>query len=177
MTDLGWSIVGCSTPDLNEQQSSLCHRVTVKELPSVTPIDVINVLESDFRDTEGVDKTFSQEDLMFLNKLEEGIRKNADGHLEMPLPFKKRPSLPDNKRLTEIRLNHLRRKFNKDEKYRRDYTAYMNEIRERLDVEEVSESGIPVNNGIFLITAYITLKSPTNYVLSLIAPQNIVAQV
>lgn len=108
--------MGCSTPDLNEQQSSLCHRVTVKELPSVTPIDVINVLESDFRDTEGVDKTFSQEDLMFLNKLKEGIRKNADGHLEMPLPFKKQPSLPDNKRLAEIRLNHLRRKFNKDEK-------------------------------------------------------------
>lgn len=37
MTDLGWSIVGYSTPDLNEQQSSLCHRVTVKELPPLTP--------------------------------------------------------------------------------------------------------------------------------------------
>lgn len=59
LTDLGWSIVGCSTPCLDERQSNLCHRVTVKELPSVTPMDVISVLESDFKDTKGDDKTVS----------------------------------------------------------------------------------------------------------------------
>ncbi len=60
-TDLGWSIVGGSTPVLNETQSSLCHRITIKELPPVTPMDVINVLESDFKDTKASDKTVSQE--------------------------------------------------------------------------------------------------------------------
>ncbi len=135
LTDLGWSIVGCSTPDLNESQSSLCHRVTLKELPPVTPMDVISVLESDFKDTKGDDKTVSQEDLMFLSKLKDGIKKNAQGHYEMPLPFKERPSLPDNKRLAETRLSHLQRKFSKDEKYKRDYTKYMKEIIERGDVD------------------------------------------
>lgn len=141
LTDLGWSIVGCSTPGFNERQSSLCHRVTVKELPPVMPMDVISVLESDFKDTKGDDKTVSQEDLMFLSTLKDGIKKNAQGHYEMPLPFKKRPSLPDNKRLAEIRLSHLQRKFSRDENYKRDYTTYMKEIIERGDVEEVPTDG------------------------------------
>ncbi|XP_032363653.1 uncharacterized protein LOC116677092 [Etheostoma spectabile] len=141
LTDLGWSIVGCSTPHLDETGSSLCHRVALKELPPVTPMDVLSALESDFKDTKTDDKTVSQEDLVFLDKLKESIRKNDQGHYEMPLPFKQRPHLPDNKKLAEIRLSHLRRKFHKDEKYKKDYTAYMDEIIERGDVEEVDENG------------------------------------
>lgn len=93
LTDLGWSIVGSSTPCLDETQSSLCHRVTVKELLPITPMDVISVLESDFKDTKRDDKTVSQENLVFLGKLKEGIQQNEQGHYEMPLPFKQRPHL------------------------------------------------------------------------------------
>lgn len=53
-TDLGWSIAGGSTPCFDETKSSLCHRVTVKELPPVTPMDVISALESDFKGTKGL---------------------------------------------------------------------------------------------------------------------------
>ena len=84
LTDLGWSIVGYSTPSLDETETSLCHRVTLKELPPVTPIYVLSVLESDFKDTKGDNKT--SQDLIFLSKLKEGIKKNEQGHLEMPLP-------------------------------------------------------------------------------------------
>lgn len=91
-TDLGWSIVGSSTSGLMETETSLCHRVTVKELP---PMDAKTVLESDFKDTKVSDKTVSQEDLIFLDKLKEGIRKNEQGHCEMLMPFKQRPPLPD----------------------------------------------------------------------------------
>lgn len=64
-------------------------------------MDVISVLESDFKDTKRDDKTVSQEDLVFLGKLKEGIRQNEQGHYEMPLPFKQRPHLPDNRKLAE----------------------------------------------------------------------------
>ncbi|XP_026012239.1 uncharacterized protein LOC113014739 [Astatotilapia calliptera] len=139
-TDLGWSIVGGSS-ESNETETSLCHRVMVKEMPAVTPMDMINVLESDFKDTKACDKTVSQEDLVFLEKLKEGIKKNEQGYCEMPLPFKQRPNLPDNRRLAEIRLEHLRRRLNKDENYKNDYVAYMNDIIERGDVEEVHNEG------------------------------------
>ena len=142
-TDLGWSVVGCSAPSLDGTDTSLCHKVSVKEIPPFTPMNVISALESDFKDIKGDDKIVSQEDQIFLNKLKEGIRQNEQGHYEMPLPFRQRPHLPDNRKLAEIRLNHLRKKFNRDEKYKRDYTKYMKEIIERGDVEEVQEYGIP----------------------------------
>ncbi|KAI2650252.1 Ribosomal RNA large subunit methyltransferase K/L [Labeo rohita] len=113
-TDLGWSIVGPSLTH-HESQScvTMCHRVSIKEIPVVKPTDVIKVLESDFKDTEQNTRVVSQEDIMFLNKLGENIRMNQDSHLEMPLPFKKRPCLPDNEPLAIMRLQHLKRRLMK----------------------------------------------------------------
>ncbi|KAI4880096.1 hypothetical protein NFI96_007245 [Prochilodus magdalenae] len=121
--------------------NKLNQRVTVKELPAVTPTDALKILESDFRDTPKNDKTVSQEDLIFLDKLKENIRRNEHGHYEMPLPFKERPCLPDNKQLAALRLNHLKRKFIANEKYKHDYIAYMKDLIEKGDVEEVHDDG------------------------------------
>ncbi|KAL7841403.1 hypothetical protein SRHO_G00250940 [Serrasalmus rhombeus] len=142
LTDLGWSIVGCSAPHNHAQVSTgHCHRVSIKELPAVTPMDAVRILESDFRDTQGHDETVSQEDLIFHDKLKESIRRNEDGRYEMPLPFKERPCLPNNKQLAAVRLNHLKRKFIANEKYKDDYINYMTDIIERGDVEEVHDDG------------------------------------
>ncbi|XP_026214228.1 uncharacterized protein LOC113160973 [Anabas testudineus] len=131
-TDLGWSIVGCTpsyhdTPNTNK----MCHRVAVKELPPATPSDVIKVLESDFKDTCKDDRTVSQDDIVFLKMLKEGIQKNAQEHYEMPLPFKERPHLPDNKQLAVVRLGHLKRKLLRDDNYKEHYIKFVNEVIER----------------------------------------------
>ena len=142
LTDLGWSIVGCSAPHSDSQLlNSHCHRVTVKELPAVTPMDAIRILETDFRDTQGDNKTVSQEDLIFLDKLKKNIKTNKHGHYEMPLPFRERPCLPDNKQLAAVRLSHLKRKFIANESYKKDYINYMKDIIERGDAEEVRAEG------------------------------------
>ncbi len=143
LTDLGWSIVGCSAPSINESIGfSFCHRIATKEIPALTPVDAVRMLESDFKDVTADEKTVSQEDIMFLDKLKEGIRKNAQGHYEMPLPFKQRPYLPDNRELAVIRLNHLNKKFCKNEKYKTDYVTYMNDIIDKGDVEAVNDDAI-----------------------------------
>ncbi|KAG1927218.1 hypothetical protein F2P79_024407 [Pimephales promelas] len=132
LTDLGWSIVGSSTSSIHESTAiGLCHRIATKEIPALTPVDAIHVLESDFKDVTVGDKTISQDDIVFLDKLKEGIKRNAQGHYEMPLPFKQRPYLPDNRELAKVRFNHLNKKFCKNEKYKADYIAYMNDIIER----------------------------------------------
>lgn len=88
-TDLGWSIVGHSPLCLDVPHTSgLCHCFVVKELPPVTPGDVIKVLETDFKDTSEDCKKVSQDDILFSNKMREGIKMNCHGHCEMPLPFK-----------------------------------------------------------------------------------------
>ncbi len=51
----------------------------------------------------------------------------------MPLPFKERPSLPDNKQLATVRLNHLL----KGGKHKEHYVRFMEEVIERGDAEEV----------------------------------------
>ena len=131
-TDLGWSIVGGS--DVRSGRS-LCHKVAVKELPAVTMTDIVRILESDFKGGKD-DKKTSQEDLNFLKIMEEGIKRTGTGHYEMPLPFKERPLLPDNHSMALIRLEHLKRKFLKDSKYKEDYVRFMNEVLSRGDAEE-----------------------------------------
>ena len=131
-TDLGWSIVGGY--DVKSGRSS-CHKVAVKELPAVTMNDIVGILESDFKENRD-DKKTSQEDLQFLTIMEGGIKKAENGHYEMPLPFKKRPQLPDNRSMALTRLEYLKRKFQKDSKYKEDYVKFMNEILSRGDAEE-----------------------------------------
>ncbi|KAJ8361824.1 hypothetical protein AAFF_G00418650 [Aldrovandia affinis] len=126
-TDLGWSIVGYGNPCLDYGDAiGVSHQVIVKQvMPGlqsssnltsevhyvcrtqikevVLPADVIKVLESDFVERASEDSHMSQEDLLFLSKMEKGIRLKDDGHYEMPLPFKKgRPNLPDNKILQQM---------------------------------------------------------------------------
>ncbi|XP_055046840.2 uncharacterized protein [Misgurnus anguillicaudatus] len=141
-TDLGWSIVGCSSPRFDlPKENSLCHRLLVKELPHVTPTDVIRVLESDFKDINEEKMKVSQDDILFLKILKESICQNKYGHYEMPLPFKERPILPSNKQLATARLDHLKRKMSKDEMYKERYKEFMSEIIQRGDAEEVSDCG------------------------------------
>ncbi|XP_025755466.1 uncharacterized protein LOC109196819 [Oreochromis niloticus] len=141
-TDLGWSIVGNSVPcNALETTRSLCHRITVKEMPPCTPADAIRALEKDFKENEINEKMVSQDDLRFLEKLEQGITQTEKGHYEMPLPFKERPQMPDNRQLTESRLNKLNSKLMCDEKYKKDCVTYMNDIIQRVDVEETNDNG------------------------------------
>ncbi|XP_046898685.1 uncharacterized protein LOC124482244 isoform X1 [Hypomesus transpacificus] len=113
----------------------MCHRVIVKEFPPVTPSDALKVLESDFKDDNKDDRSVSQDDILLLNTLKESIYKNK-GHYEMPLPFKDRPHLPDNKRTATVRLEHLKRKLSKDQRYKEQYIRFMSEVIEKGDAEE-----------------------------------------
>ncbi|KAL0147688.1 hypothetical protein M9458_056997 [Cirrhinus mrigala] len=46
--------------------TGLCHRISVRELPPVTPVAVIRALELDFVDTQLGEKSISQDDVQFL---------------------------------------------------------------------------------------------------------------
>ncbi|KAJ8333475.1 hypothetical protein SKAU_G00414830 [Synaphobranchus kaupii] len=135
-TDLGWSIVG-GTPRVvrSTDVTGLCHRISVKELPPLTPASVIRALESDFKDTNPGEKSISQDDIQFLQTLNGRIHQNIDGHLELPLPFKARPQLPDNKQLALVRLRHLKRKLEKNPKFKDDYVRFMEGIFKDGDAE------------------------------------------
>nr|XP_054599707.1 uncharacterized protein LOC129164253 [Nothobranchius furzeri] len=160
-TDLGWTIVGGTNPCVDYGDAIGCsHKIIVKEVTPnqsakqlvkevryicrtqvkevVTSADVIKVLESDFNERKVEDSHFSQEDLRFISILEEGVKMKSDGHCELPLPFKQdRPSLANNRSCAEHRLKYLKRRFEKDKQYHKDYTEFMRETIERGDAERV----------------------------------------
>ena len=57
-TDLGWSIVGSAPQRVNAKEVTDLHRVSVRELPPVTPSSVIKALEFDFADTNQATKAY-----------------------------------------------------------------------------------------------------------------------
>ena len=159
-TDLGWSIVGYSNPCFDNGDSiGLSNRIVVKQVtPSsgqslanevryicqsqikelVTPPDVLKLLESDFNERSVEDHHISQDDLRFLQIMEDGIRQKDDSHYEMPLPFREdKPQLPDNKRCAIHRLKCLEKRLKRDEQYYKDYVAFMTETISRGDAERV----------------------------------------
>ncbi len=65
---LGWSIVESANPYLDRQgNESFVHRVTVKEMPVAT--DVLKVLESDFIERSYKDRYVLQDDVRFIQLL------------------------------------------------------------------------------------------------------------
>lgn len=88
-------------------RSSLRFNLSVEPRSKKQSEDILQVFESDFAEKTNEEVPISQEDIKFLTKLKEGIKRKPNGHYEMPLPFKKeRPRLP-NKACAEHRLKCL----------------------------------------------------------------------
>lgn len=83
-TDLGWSIVACSSPHSELPGVS---RQCVKGPPSITPGDLIRVFEHDFKDIEEERIKVSQDDVLFLEKLKEVIQRNVQWPLSNAASF------------------------------------------------------------------------------------------
>ena len=82
----------------------------------INPIDLRNLMDNDFANAGDVCGTKrSMEDQKFLNTLEAGVTRTADGHFEMPLPFRdKDRMLPNNRCVAEKRLEGLKKRLLKD---------------------------------------------------------------
>ncbi|KAF6037890.1 hypothetical protein EB796_003801 [Bugula neritina] len=106
------------------------------------------LVEQDFEDPGG--KSMSQQDLKFLEILNDGIFKDEDGSYVMPLPFKSTPILPKNRHQAEQRLQLLRKKLQKDTAYKHDYLTSMKTLLDKGFAEEVSETEITEDDNIAL---------------------------
>ena len=142
-----------------------CHRVAVKEigskeLPShgfvvetlvkeiISPEAVKRMFEQDFNEVKYVGhQTLSMADRRFMEKVKQGIFHPSDGHYELSLPLRNELlALPDNKKLAVHRLQQLKLRFLRDEKYKEDYSAFMNDVvkkgyAEKIPKEEVRQDG------------------------------------
>ncbi len=115
--------IGSNTP----KSLSFISKVQLKE--EINPHAVKKMFETDFLEGNSSQEALSQEDRKFLSIVESGIRHCEDGHYEMPLPLRVPASiLPNNREVALRRLIQLKRRFQRDRKYKDDYTAFMEKV-------------------------------------------------
>ena len=98
---------------------------------------LIKVFNNDFSEThypkneKKEQPRLSQEDKQFIKRMDENV-KFIDGHYELPLPLKN-PDIhvPNNLPQAIKRLDYLKRKMLKNEKFKNDYAAFMKNIIEK----------------------------------------------
>ena len=148
-TDLGWSIVGCVAHDTMsrpsvEDSTDVVYTCRTKAKEIINPIDVIRVLESDLIENSLDVYGLSVDDKKFLLVMNEGIHKTEDGHYEMPLPLRDpKTRLPDNRMMALKRLHQLRGRLIKNNKFRADYTVFMNDVVQKGYAELVEDPPEP----------------------------------
>ena len=152
-TSLGWSIIGA--PCEQEENNNTCFRflvetdirgfmlnariepcIQVKEL--FTPVDIIQTEDTPIN--KDSDFKYSYNDTLFLNMMNSGIKQTDNGHYSVPLPLKQPvPQLLNNQVQALSRLYRLKKKFNRDERFRTEYTSFMEEIIAKGFAETVGE--------------------------------------
>ncbi|CAB4017090.1 Hypothetical predicted protein, partial [Paramuricea clavata] len=125
-TLLGWGIIG--------PVSTIEHNDLVQDRFSFT--------------CDAAVKYSSVDDQTFLRKVSEGIHLREDGHYEIPLPFKENDiKLPNNRKLASYRLQQLKSRFEKDDKYKKDYVTFVNDMIKKGYAERVPPSEVTTEEG------------------------------
>ena len=161
-TELGWGIIGNVTNcELSaDETSAVAHRLVtqpcvptcgregactfqvVKQIKEViNPQQVRHMIELDFSKRNDDSSPISLDDTKFLDQLKNGICKTQNGHYEMPLPFRtEMPELPNNKTFALRRLQGLKARLQKDQRYCQHYMTFMNELLNKGHAEVVPEN-------------------------------------
>jgi hypothetical protein len=145
---LGWAVIGPVTPKSecseDETENISSNRIVTKEIgtpnstrrnfivspqvkETINPSTATQMFEQDFSERNSDIQAYSMDDKRFLAKVKEGIVHCEDWHYEIRLPYKQpNLKLPNNRCVALRRLNQLKRRFERDKKYRDDYIAFMN---------------------------------------------------
>ncbi|XP_050404672.1 uncharacterized protein LOC126820632 [Patella vulgata] len=163
-TDLGWGIVGVIDPSPSDIDFiGVSHTTLAYPVPSVTTnsstpdhvyislrsevneiIDLNNLqrmFEIDFIENKSDQTSYSREEKKFLDLMSDKIHVTADGHYEMPLPFKNGdPVLPNNKAFALNRLSQLKNRLQKNPQHLEDYIDFMKNLIDKGYAEIVPDT-------------------------------------
>ena len=128
-TFLGWTIYG--TDKGNQEIKSpklMVNFLDTEECSEVSCERILEVLSQDFQDTGLPERVCpSLEDKMALEILNQTI-KRVDDHYSVGLPWKEEePKLPNNRKMALERLNGLKKRFQNDSEFFRQYCEKMDE--------------------------------------------------
>ena len=139
-TMFGWTV--CGSSEVNKSMQRTCLYTATN-----THSSTIAALQKDFEDQHKEDDTkLSQDDIKFITILDSQTTRAKSGSYVMPLPFRERPILPDNRKQAEKRLQVLTRKLNSDTTLKSEYTSFMDDLickghAESVPIEQLKKPG------------------------------------
>ena len=143
-TRLGWIVNGPT------EWSSTPNRVCVNRISVTTDLErqMANYYDMDYNERITEDEPQkSREDIVFMKRVADSI-KLKNGHYEVGLPFRDVDQhLPDNKAQTVQCAAGLKRRLEKNTKFREDYKSFMSSIIEQGYAEEVPAEDRERNDG------------------------------
>ena len=141
-TILGWTING---PLWSPQERHKSFSV------KTDPESLIEMIEEyynrDFNDTASDSPTLSVDEQRFVANANDSC-KLINGKYSVSLPFKENvPNFPDNKELVVRRTNWLKQKLLKDERFRKDYKNFMEDLMAKGFAEEIPQERLKRNDN------------------------------
>ena len=116
---------------------------------------LVNLYNDEYRDSSCSQRCLSVEDRDWQRKVENSCKVAIKGNYEIGLPFRDdNPSLPNNMCIALKRLECLKRKFMKNERFYRDYVTFMNDIIDKGQAEVLSYSAQLTDKGVWYIPHY-----------------------
>ena len=140
-TLLGWGVTGnmCRSEAVENTTRPRPHFVYRTSTKEITPKEVRQMFDMEFCEGQ-TDKLMSGQDLTFMKKMDAGLQRRQDGHIQLPLPLKEDDlCLPNNRTMALKRLQGLKRKMITNDKYRDDYKTFMADMIDKGYAEKVPE--------------------------------------
>ena len=127
---LGYALNGL-VANRSSRNSLTVNRITVEGAEEIKEkIDVLYAQE--FVDPDSGVTSPSAEDCHWLNLVSSTIKLTLDGHFQIALPFREViKNLPNNREQVKGRALSLRRKFQRNEEFKREYVGFMNDLQRR----------------------------------------------
>lgn len=137
ITKLGWAVVGdiCTGHRSGDKFCTLRSECSMEHYSAVMQFDNDGVFTK-YKDDESLD--LSYEDKKFIRLITNNATVNEEGHIEMPLPFRKlEPCMPDNQRPVYLRQHNTLQRMKKDDTMLQNCISAMQKNIDANHVEEV----------------------------------------
>ncbi len=120
------------------------HRISVENLNDL----LIQQYNHDFTEKHAEEKKeMSLEDCRFMQVMDSSAEM-VDGHYQLPLTFKRdNPMMPNNRHMAEQRILSLKRKFQKNSDFHKEYSAFMETVISSGHAELVPQDQLKQENG------------------------------
>ncbi|XP_071963458.1 uncharacterized protein [Antedon mediterranea] len=156
LSALGWGVVGTMCQKVPEVSVSN-HMVASEKDSIVSPKNrlvsqtnakemILIMYELDFNDDKPGQSAMSADDRKFMDIMESNVVQRTDDHYEMPLPFKIREGMPNNRNMALKRLKQLKHKLNHNSTFKNDYMNFMVDVLENCS-EKVPVNELDMRNG------------------------------